>query len=173
MKQSLASFDWCSNRYRELAFEPDGTVSVLHRSDDYGNDRRSFDAPDRAVPFAALSVLIRALPDDLNTATVNVVTPEGTVEAEIRGAGPDTVQVASASAPARRFTVDYADEVPSPYGETAAGQETYWRGTGKERLFLKLEAADGSYSVSLVEHLRTPYWQENLWPQLEKIENRP
>ena len=173
MKQSLSSFDWCSNRYRELAFEADGTVSVLHRSDDYGNDRRSFDAPDRAVPFAALPTLVRALPDDLDAVTVNVVTPDGTVEAEIRGAGPDTVQVAGASAAARRVTVDYAGEVPSPFGETAAPQETYWRGTGPERLLLKIEASDGGYRVALVEHLRTAYWQENLWPRLERIEDRP
>src|SRR5690606_35275280 len=42
LKASFTSFDWCANRYDELAFDAGGTVHRLMRSDDYGNAEGSF-----------------------------------------------------------------------------------------------------------------------------------
>jgi hypothetical protein len=62
--------------------------------------------------------------------------------------------------------------VPSLIGEERDARETCWRGTGPQRLLVRVEAESGRYQMALVEHLRTPYWQENLWPKLARIEKR-
>ena len=47
------------------------------------------------------------------------------------------------------------------------------RGVDPARLLLKLEGETGRYRMTLVEHLRTPYWRENLWPRLARVSQRP
>ena len=54
-------FDWCSNRYRELAFPPDGPVAVRMRSDDHGSRRASLPQRPNAHPSAQLPLLGRGL----------------------------------------------------------------------------------------------------------------
>ena len=44
---------------------------------------------------------------------------------------------------------------------------------GPDRLLLKLESQKGRYRMTLVEHLRTPYWEENLWSRLQRVTSRP
>jgi len=69
--------------------------------------------------------------------------------------------------------VTYDAPVPSLIGEESARRETYWRGTGPQRLLVKMKATSGRYRMALVEHLRTAYWTEHLWPKLARVEKRP
>lgn len=174
-KQSFTSFDWCSNQYRELAFPLEGPVEVRMRSDDYGNRRDSFAQQAQSYPPAQLPLLVRAF--DFGTAdtlSFAVATDEGNhVPATAVRVGADSVDTPAGRHEAERIRVAYASSVPSLIGETSDTTETYWRGTGPERLLLRLEAESGRYRMGLVEHLRTAYWDENFWPRLERIEARP
>jgi hypothetical protein len=69
--------------------------------------------------------------------------------------------------------VTYEAPVPSLVGEETDQSETYWRGTDTARLLLKVESETGRYEMTLVEALRTAYWQENLWPRLDRVTDRP
>jgi len=175
LKQSFTSFDWCSNQYREMAFQSDGTVDVRMRSDDYGNRRSSFDHRPDAVAPAQIPLLVRGLDfEATDTLSFAVATGEGTfVGATARLAGADTVETEAGAFPTERVQVSYDDAVPSMIGEESDRQETYWRGTGEDRLLVRMEAASGRYRVQLVEHLRSAYWEENFWPQLERVKERP
>jgi hypothetical protein len=104
---------------------------------------------------------------------VAVAETSGYVPAQAVRTGTDTVETAAGSFDAERIVVTYDEPVPSLIGEESATTETYWRGTGPQRLLVRLEAAGGRYQMTLVEHLRTAYWQENLWPRLARIEQRP
>jgi hypothetical protein len=174
LKQSFTSFDWCSNLYREMAFAPDGTVSLLKRSDDYGNRSAEIEAAPNAYPPHAIPLLIRALDVSQGAQSFSVLTPEGEqVQATAAAGGRDSVETPAGTKEATRITVAYDRPVPSPIGEESASKETYWRGTGADRLLLKVEAETGRYRMTLAEHLRTPYWQENLWGRLARVETRP
>ncbi|HMB90032.1 MAG TPA: hypothetical protein VKP65_04240 [Rhodothermales bacterium] len=175
LKASFTSFDWCSNRYRELAFQPDGTVDHLMRSDDYGNSAGSFDYQAHAYPVEAIPVLIRGLDfAEKDEHLFSIVLPEGDyVQARARLDGTDTMDLESGSTEAERIVVMYDTPVPSLIGEETDESETYWRGTDPLRLLLKVESATGRYNMTLVEELRTPYWNENLWPRLERVTTRP
>ncbi|MFP4228523.1 MAG: hypothetical protein ACLFTE_06825, partial [Salinivenus sp.] len=174
-KQSFTSFDWCSNQYRELAFPLDGTVEVRMRSDDYGNRRDSFEGRAQSYPHAQRPLLIRGLDlEETDTQSFSVATAEGDhVAATATYAGTDSVDAPAGRYEADRIRVTYEAPVPSMVGEESDTTETYWRGTGPERLLLKMEAESGRYQMALVEHLRSAYWNENLWPMLERIEERP
>jgi|APHM01.1.fsa_nt_gi hypothetical protein len=177
-KQSFTSFDWCSNRYREVAFPPDGPVEVRMRSDDYGNRRASFAHRPKAYPPAQLPLLIRALDfgaaDTLSfSVSVPVADSSAHVSARAVRAGTETVETEVGTHDTERIVVQYETPVPSPIGETSDTTETYWRGTGAERRLVRMEAEGGRYQMTLVEHLRTPYWRENLWPKLDRIDDRP
>jgi hypothetical protein len=174
-KQSFTSFDWCSNQYRELAFSPDGPVEVRMRSDDYGNRRASFSARSQSYPIAQVPLLVRGLDvAEADTVSFAVATPEeGHVPATAVLMGQDSVDTPAGRYATERIRVRYEAPVPSMVGEESDSTETYWRGTGPQRLLVKMEAASGRYRVTLVEHLRSAYWQENLWPRLERIEARP
>lgn len=174
-KHSLTSFDWCSNLYRELAFHMTGTVDHLKRSDDYGNEATRFVYQPGAVPAAQVPLLVRGLDfAEANQQGFLVVRPDGEfVRVEATIAGIDTLQYAGTPTPAERVRLRYAERTPSPVAETVDSTETYWRGTDEARLLLQMESGSGSYRMTLVEHLRTPYWEENLWPMLERIEARP
>ena len=175
-KQSFTSFDWCSNLYREVAFPIDGPVEYRMRSDDYGNERTSFAARSQSYPPAQLPLVIRGLDftsSDTLSFSVTVAADTAHVPARAVLAGVDSIETEAGPYEAERIVVTYDSRVPSLIGEESATTETYWRSTGSERLLLRLEAASGRYRMELVEHLRTAYWQENLWPRLARVEERP
>ncbi len=175
IKDSFTSFDWCSNLYREMAFHPSGTVDFLKRSDDYGNADGTFDYEAGAFPPTALPLLVRGLDfSEEEERAFAVVLPDGDyVPARARLAGRDTLDLPGGAEPAERIEVIYDEAVPSIIAEEADLQETYWRGTGEERTLLQVEGASGRYRMTLIEQLRTPYWRENLWPRLARVNERP
>ena len=174
-KQSFTSFDWCSNAYEEFAFHMTGAIDYLKRSDDYGNEQARYVFQPRAFPAAQIPLLVRALDfGEQDAHTFTVLHPDGTfLPVTARLAGRDSVQLAMGTLPAERVRLTYSQRTPSPIAETVDSTETYWRGTGTARRLLQLESGSGSYRMELVEHLRSPYWEENLWPRLERIEERP
>jgi hypothetical protein len=174
-KHSFTSFDWCSNQYREMAFPMDGAVEVRMRSDDYGNRRSDFAAQAHSYPPAHIPLLVRSLDfGRTDTLSFSVTTSEGThVPATATLAGPDRVGVAADTAAAQRIVVAYDEPVPSPIAERTDERETYWRGTGADRRLLRVAGASGRYRMDLVEHRRSPYWQENLWTRLDRVDDRP
>lgn len=175
-KQSFTSFDWCSNLYRELAFPTDGPVEIRKRSDDYGNRRENVAAPAHAYPLAQIPLLVRGLDfaaqDTLSFSILEAETARITAARAVHQ-GIDTVDTPAGAFAAERIAVTYEESVSSPIGEESARTEVYWRGTGPERLLVQMQAERGRYRMTLVEHLRTAYWQENLWPMLERVSNRP
>ncbi len=175
-KQSFTSFDWCSNLYRELAFPPDGSIEVRKRSDDYGNRRDSFAPQANSYPPAQLPLLVRGLDfgaTDTLSFKVAVADEAQHVSARAVREGIDTLDTAAGSYETERIAVRYDAAVPSLIGEESASAETYWRATGPDRRLVRMAAASGRYRMELAEHLRTPYWKENLWPKLARIEERP
>ena len=175
-KHSFTSFDWCSNLYRELAFPPEGEVEYRMRSDDYGNERTSFEPQAQSYPPSQLPLLIRGLDfsrSDTLSFSVVVADSSAHVSAQAVRQGADTVDTEGGAFDAERIAVTYDAPVPSMVGEESARTETYWRGTGPRRLLVRMAAANGRYQMELVEHLRTAYWNENLWPRLNRIEQRP
>lgn len=176
LKQSFTSFDWCSNLYRELAFPSDGSVEVRMRSDDYGNRRTSFAQRPNAYPFAELPLLIRGLDfgaTDTLSFSVPLADSSAYVSAQAVRTGTDSIETEAGTYDTDRIVVHYESSIPSLIGEEADTTEIYWRGTGPERLLVQMEADGGRYRMTLVEHLRTAYWEENLWPMLDRIETRP
>ena len=175
-KQSFTSFDWCSNQYRELAFSTDGSVEVRMRSDDYGNRRASFDGEPQSYPPAQLPLLVRGLDAEAaDTLSFAVVQADSSahVRAQAVVAGTDSVTTPAGTYEARRIVVHYERPVPSPIGEKSARTETYWIGTEAQRRLLRVEAGSGRYEMVLVEHLRSPYWTENIWSRLDRVRERP
>jgi hypothetical protein len=175
-KQSFTSFDWCSNLYREIAFPQQGPLEIRKRSDDYGNRRTSMPRRSRAFPPAQLPLLVRGL--DFSTAdtlSFSVVVSDSVdhVTARAVAQGRDSVETEAGTRAAERITVTYSAPVPSLIGEESAETETYWVGTGTQRPLLRVEAEDGRYRMSLVEHLRSPYWEENIWSLLSRVDRRP
>lgn len=175
LKASFTSFDWCSNLYEELAFRPDGSVEVLMRSDDYGNRHERFESRANAYPPALVPLLVRGLDfSEEEEHTFQIVLPEERyVSAQARYAGTDTLDLPDGELPAERITVTYDEAVPSVIAEEADQEETYWRSTDSERALLRLEGASGRYRMELVEKLRSPYWEEDLWPELARVSERP
>ena len=175
-KQSFTSFDWCSNQYREVAFPIDGPVEYRMRSDDYGNERTSFEARAQSYPPAQIPLLVRGLDftsSDTLSFSVTVAADTAHVPARAVLAGVDSIDTEAGAYEAERIVVTYDTPVPSLIGEESAPKETYWRSTGPERLLVRVEAESGRYQMTLIEHLRTAYWQENLWPRLARVEERP
>jgi len=174
-KQSFSSFDWCSNQYREMAFSPDGAIEVRMRSDDYGNRRSSFERRPRTYPPAQIPLLVRGLDLDRDTLSFSVARADSNafVSAEAVVQGPDSVDTEAGRFAAERIEVRYETPVPSPIAETTARTETYWVGTGPQRRLLRVEGEEGRYEMALVEHMRTPYWKENIWDNLSRVERRP
>lgn len=175
-KQSFSSFDWCANQYREVAFPVDGDVQVRMRSDDYGNRRASFERRSGSYPPAQLPLLIRSL--DLSESkshsfAVVVADSNAHVAAQATLKGRDSVETEAGAFEAERIVVTYDEPVPSMIGEESALTETYWRGTEPQRRLLQIEAGDGRYRMTLVEHLRSAYWKENIWDHLSRVEERP
>lgn len=173
LKASFTSFDWCSNRYEELAFHPDGTVESLMRSDDYGNSSATFESITETFPPSQIPLLVRGLAfTEAREQSFEILLADGkrvTARAEL--GGREKVSTEAGTFDAEKITVHYPRPVPSILGETTGKTETYWRGTGAERLLLKVDG--GHYQLELIEHLRSPYWRENFYPRLKKIKERP
>ena len=175
-KQSFTSFDWCSNLYRELAFSPEGPIEVRKRSDDYGNRRASFASQPQSYPPAQIPLLIRGLDfSETDTVSFSVAVADSGAHVPARAVflGTDTVETEAGRFETERIAVTYDSLVPSMIGEKSAATETYWRGTGPDRRLIRVRAGSGRYRMNLVEHLRTPYWKENLWPRLARVDERP
>ena len=175
-KQSFTSFDWCSNLYREVAFPPEGSIEVRKRSDDYGNRRASFSPQPNSYPPAQLPLLIRGLDfSETDTLSFSVAVADSGAHVSARAVlrGTETVKTEAGSYEAERIRVTYESAVPSLIGEESALTEAYWRDTGPERRLVQMAAESGRYRMALVGHLRTPYWKENLWPKLARINERP
>lgn len=175
-KQSFTSFDWCSNLYREMAFSPEEEIEIRMRSDDYGNRRTTFDGQAQSYPPAQIPLLVRGL-DVASADTLHfaVADPDSSahVPAHARKVGREQVETPAGTYEADRILVTYDRKVPSPIGEQSGLTEHYWVATGAERRLLKMKAANGRYQMQLVEHLRTPYWKENLWTRLDRVDKRP
>ncbi|WP_258096017.1 hypothetical protein [Salinibacter sp. 10B] len=175
-KHSFTSFDWCSNQYREMAFPPDGRVEVRMRSDDYGNRRTSFSSRPQSYPPAELPLLIRGLDfgrSDTLRFHVTVADSAEHVPAKAVRLGRDSLDIAAGTVPAERIAVSYESPVPSLIGEVTDSVETYWRGIGAQRRLLRVNAESGRYQMELVEHVRSPYWKENIWTRLARVSERP
>lgn len=172
-KESFTSYDWCSNRYREVAVGPDEQVHTLMRSDDYGNSDASFAYRAGAVTPAQLPLVARGL--DFSAAeahTLHLLLDDGTfVATEARLIDEATFDGPEGAVPAERVQFTYEAPVPSMISDREVTEETYWRGTDDARLLLKLEGAD--YTMTLIEQVRSPYWSENVWNRLERVAERP
>lgn len=175
LKQSLTSFDWCSNLFREMRYAADGSIEIEKRSDDYGNGRETVSGGATAVPPAHVILLVRALAFGGDTRTqFSVLSPDGSaVGVTAILSGTETLNLPGGDREAERIELTYDAPAASPVGEKTGTTETYWRGTGKARHLLKMSGDDGRYTMTLVEELRTPYWRENLWPRLARVQERP
>ena len=158
-----------------MAFEPRGKVEWMLRSDDYGNDEGNFRYVANAYPVAEVPVLVRGM--DFSgqlPISFQVVTEAGTyTRATAELTGRDTLETEAGRFPAEKIAVRYAAPVPSPIAEQTTLVEHYWRATGPARLLLGLEGEEGSYRMRLVEHLRSPYWQEDIFLELARVRERP
>ena len=173
LKQSYTSFDWCSNQYRELAFGQDGRVDFLMRSDDYGNEDESFVAPANAYPATLVPLLVRALDfSQSSEASFLFLLESGTtVPVEATLMGRESVDTPSGRHDAERIRLRYEGDYRSFIARRGAPEEMYWRGLGADRQLLAIESE--SYRVRLVEHVRSPYWKEDVYKKLEKVKTRP
>lgn len=179
LKHSFSSFDWCSNLYREYAFHGDGGVTFLKRSDDYGNQERRLDIAanvfDRVVPPALVPLLVRSLTfgDEGPVPFFVLNANDGPIRARAAFIDTTTVETPAGSRSGERIRVTYDRPAPSPVAGKTAESEVYARAMDSERTLLSLEAGDDSYRMVLVEHLRSAYWSENIWPMLDRVSARP
>jgi len=179
LKHSFSSFDWCSNLYREYAFHGDGGVTFLKRSDDYGNQERRLDIAadvfDRVVPSALVPLLVRSLTfgDEGPVPFFVLNANDGPIRARAAFIDTTTVETPAGSRSGERIRVTYDRPAPSPVAGKTAKSEVYARAMDSERTLLSLEAGDDSYRMVLVEHLRSAYWSENIWPMLDRVSERP
>lgn len=173
LKASFTSFDWCSNQYRELAFTLDGRVERRMRSDDYGNVFDTFEADERSYPVALVPVLVRALDfSQSDRARFQLLLEDGTtVAVEARFERRDLVETGGGMREAERIRLVYASDHPSLVSRHGEREETYWRAPGGDRALLAIEAS--SYRVTLVEQVRSAYWEENVFRRLSRVEERP
>jgi hypothetical protein len=173
LKSSFTSYDWCSNQYRELSFRPDGKAEYLMRSDDYGNEEASFDAPEGAYPAELVPLLVRAI--DFRAARerrFSVLLESGaSVAVTAALEGRDRIETEEGEGEAERIRLRYDGDFPSILSRRGEREETYWRGLDPARALLALESK--SYRMKLVELARSPYWSENLFPRLKHVQTRP
>ncbi len=173
LKASFTSFDWCSNQYRELLFRPDGKAEFLMRSDDYGNHEETFDAPSGAYPVALVPLLVRSLDfTDAPSRSFSLLLEDGsTVRVTARLEGRESLRLPEGKEEAERVRLSYDGDYRSILSRKGEREETYFRGLGAERALLALESA--SYRMRVVEIVRSPYWEENVFPRLKHVKTRP
>jgi hypothetical protein len=173
LKASFTSFDWCSNQYRELLFRPDGKAEFLMRSDDYGNREETFEAPSGSYPVALVPLLVRSL--DFSGApsrSFSLLLEDGsTVKVTARLEGRESLDLPDGREEAERVRLSFDGDYRSILSRKGEREETYWRGLGAERALLALESA--TYRMRLVEIVRSPYWDENVFPRLKHVKTRP
>ena len=174
LRQTLTSFDWCSNLFRELVFSRDGrSVESLMRSDDYGNAEDTLDAGDGVYPVALVPLLVRSL--DFRTAAeheLDVLTEDGlSVRVHARLTGRERVETPAGAFEADRIELDYDGDFRSIFSRKGARRETYWRASEGDRALLRLES--DLYTMELDEKLRSPYWRENVYDRLRRVSERP
>jgi hypothetical protein len=173
LKSSFTQFDWCANSYEEIALPPGGGASYLFRSDDYGNASGRFSYPGDGYPPALLPLLVRAFDfGGGHHIPFSVLLRDGrTVGATAELAGAGEVVTEAGVLPGERIVIRYDAEVPSVVGERTGGEEVWVRGTDPARRLLSLEGV--TYRMVLVEDLRLAYWEEDLWPRLTRVSERP
>jgi hypothetical protein len=173
LKSSFTSYDWCSNRYRELSFHPDGNAEYLMRSDDYGNAHASFPAPEGAYPAELVPLLVRAMDFSGSEAKhFSILLETGsTVGVTATLEGRDAIATDEGERDGERIRLAYDGDFPSILSRRGEREETYWRGLGPDRALLALQSK--SYRMKLVELVRSPYWSENLFPRLKHVQTRP
>jgi hypothetical protein len=170
LKRSFTSFDWCSNVYDETTVSLDGRVRRIYRSDDYGNKDGRFSYLPGAFTMEQVPFLVRALDFSGGRALeFRIMTPEGEfIMTRASIAGRESVELPGEGArDAEKVRIRYDKLVPpgsgkrlmSPIGRFADQEEFYWRGTGPERILLKMESA--LYRMVLVDHIRTRYWSHD------------
>lgn len=173
LKHSYTSFDWCSNQYRELAFDTDGHVDYWMRSDDYGNESERFVAPANAYPVTLIPLLVRSLDfSETDEHAFSLLLEDGsTVPVEATFVGRESIETPSGRRDAERIQLRYDGEYRSFLSRRGAAVETYWRGLEADRQLVAIESE--SYRVSLVEHVRSAYWREDVYEKLERVTTRP
>lgn len=174
LKASFASFDWCANQYREFSFRDTGHVDHLYRSDDYGNSSDEWSAPVDAYPPSALPVLFRAMDLTAGPVTFQVLTKTGdAVLATATLDGTEPYRFLSDSLAAERIRVAFSGSVESMVGEQTGDEEIWWRAADGDRRLLAMEASDGRYRMELIELIRSPYWEEDVYERLQRVTERP
>jgi hypothetical protein len=173
-KASFTMFDWCANSYRELAIPEDGRGSFLYRSDDYGNASGDFDYRGGAYPPALIPMLVRAMDFSAGEVAFDVLLDDGsTVAATARLAGLRSVRINDEEFEGEEVIVTYAAEVPSVIAERADSEERYVRAPAGERHLLEVAGASGAYRMTLVEAVRSAYWEEDVFDRLQVVGERP
>jgi hypothetical protein len=173
LKASFTSYDWCSNQYREMSFQPDGRAEFLMRSDDYGNAHASFDSPAGAYPAELLPLLVRALDFRSSGERHFSLLLETGAKVGVTAAleGRERVVTEDGEREAERIRLAYDGDYPSILSRRGEREETYWRSSDPDRALLALSSK--SYRMKLVELVRSPYWSENLFPRLKHVATRP
>lgn len=164
LRMSFTSFDWCSNLYREIALGEDGRARSMMRSDDYGNDDWTFSIADAVVTPEMLPLLARAITTGEHRFSVLGLDGSG-----IRA----TIGIEDSDDRYDYVRVRYESPVHSMIAEETDLEETYIVERSDLRLLVALEGATGRYRMSLVEALRSAYWDEDLFERLEEVEARP
>lgn len=174
-KESFTSYDWCSNIYRELAVDDDGGASFMMRSDDYGNTDGTFDYRTGSYSPAQLPVVMRALTfDDNGERAFHVMLDDGSfVEATATREGTETVTLEHLEAEGERIAVRFEAPVPGLVTAMDVAEVTYWRSTADDRTLLRVRGEDITFDMRLVETIRSAYWEEDIWAQLEHIDEHP
>lgn len=174
-KESFTSYDWCSNIYRELAVDASGSASFMMRSDDYGNTDRTFNYQMGAYTPAQLPVVMRALAfDDNDEHVFHVMRDDGSfVRATATREATETVSLEHLEEEGERIAVEFEDAVPGLVTAMDVSEMTYWRSTTDDRTLLRVRGEDVEFEMSLVETLRTAYWEEDIWEQLEHVDSHP
>lgn len=167
LKLSFNSFDWCSNRYEELAFHG-RSMHVLVRSDDYGNLDETHSVGDNTLPPLGLLLAIRAL-DLSSPRKLRIVSAEG------RSIDTNVTLIAEQNAGdgADRIRVVYEEPILLPWADAPAREEIYSRGRDRDRPLLSARAADGRHELRLIERVRSAYWQENVFDKLSRVSSHP
>jgi hypothetical protein len=173
LKSSFTSFDWCSNRYRELSFRTDGKADFLMRSDDYGNAEATIEAPEGVFPVTAVPLLVRALDfSETDEQRFALLLEDGTkVHVSAKFRGREIYRTAEGDQEVERIQLTYDGDYPSLISLRGDEEESYFRSVDSARLLLGIEAE--TYRMQLVEAIRSPYWAENLFPRLKRIKTRP
>ncbi len=174
MKVSANRFDWCSNQYRELAFLAGRQVHVLERSDDYGNTDDTIEYETLAYPTVAMPLVVRTVDFTLNKQVdFSVILIDGTyVDAMIELVGTEKITTAAREEDAEKIVVHYAHAIESTFGPTT-DEVTYWRALDPARTLIQVRSNAGNFGMTLIESLRSAYWEENIYDRLTRVKVRP